>query len=80
MDEAVRAKYEDRTEEALRLAQRARQIDPFVRVVDILAGEIAIESPDPEKYRKALLAANSPLDRGEDTAGGTLGSRSRDLA
>lgn len=72
MDEAVRAKYEDRTEEALRLAQRARQIDPSVRGVDVLAGEIAIESPDPAKHQKALLAANSALDRGEDTAGARL--------
>lgn len=72
LDEAVRAKYEDRTEEALRLAQRARQIDPSVRGVDILAGEIAIESPDPEERQKALLAANSALDRGEDTAGSRL--------
>lgn len=72
IDEAVRAKYEGRTDEALRIAQRARQIDPSVRGVDILAGEIAIESPDPEKHQKALLAANSALDRGEDTAGARL--------
>ena len=72
MDEAVRAKYEDRTEKAVRIAQRARQIDPSVRGVDILAGEIAIESPDPEKRQEALLAANSALDRGEDTAASRL--------
>lgn len=72
IDEAVRAKYEDRTDDALSLAQRARQIDPSVRGADILAGEIAIESPDPEKREKALLAANSALDRGEDTAGSRL--------
>lgn len=72
MDEAVRAKYADRSEEALRLAQRARQIDPSVRGVDILTGEIAIESPDPEERQKALLAASSALDRGEDTPGSRL--------
>jgi len=72
MDEAVRAKYEDRTEEAVRIAQRARQIDPSLRGVDILAGEIAIESPDPEKRQEALLAAKSALDRGEDTAASRL--------
>ena len=72
MDDAVRAKYEDRTEEAVRIAQRARQIDPSVRGVDILAGEIAIESPDPEKRQEALLAANSALDRSEDTAASRL--------
>ena len=72
MDEAVRAKYEDRTEEAVRIAQRARQIDPSVRGVDILAGEIAIESPDPGKRQEALLAANSALACGEDTAASRL--------
>jgi len=72
MDEAVRDKYEDRTEDAVRIAQRARQIDPSVRGVDILAGEIAIESPDPEKRQEALPAANSALDRGEDTAASRL--------
>ena len=72
IDEAVRAKYEDRTEEALRIAQRARAVDPSVRGVDILVGEIAIESPDTEKRREALLAANRALDRGEDTAGARL--------
>jgi hypothetical protein len=72
IDEAVRAKYEDRTDEALLIAQRARQIDPSVRGVDILAGEIAIESPDPEKRQEALLAASRALDRGEDTAGARL--------
>lgn len=72
IDEAVRAKYEDRSDEALRIAQRARQIDPSVLGVDILAGEIAIESPDPEKRQEALLAANRALDHGEDTAGARL--------
>jgi hypothetical protein len=72
IDEAVRAKYEDRTDEALRIGQRARQIDPSVLGVDILAGEIAIESPDPEKRQEALLAANRALDHGEDTAGARL--------
>jgi hypothetical protein len=72
MDEAVRAKYEDRAEEAVRIAQRARQIDPSVRGVDILAGEIAIESPDPGKREEALLAANSALACGEDTAASRL--------
>ena len=72
IDEAVRAKYEGRTNEALRIAQRARAVDPSVRGVDILAGEIAIESPDLEKRREALLAANRALDRGEDTAGARL--------
>ena len=72
MDEAVRARHEDRTDEAVRIAQRARQIDPSVRGVDILAGEIAIESPDPEKRQEALLAANRALDHGEDTVGARL--------
>jgi hypothetical protein len=72
IDEAVRAKYEDRTDEALRIAQRARQIDPSVLGVDILAGEIAIESPDPKKRQEALPAANRALDNGEDTAGARL--------
>jgi tetratricopeptide (TPR) repeat protein len=68
IDEAVRAKYEDRSDEALRIAQRARQIDPSVRGVDILAGVIAIESSDQEKRREAILAANRALENDEDTA------------
>jgi hypothetical protein len=72
MDEAVRARHEDRTDEALRIAQRARAVDPSVRGVDILSGLIAIESPDHEKRRDARLAANQALDRGEDTAGARL--------
>jgi hypothetical protein len=65
MDEAVKAKYEERYDDALRAAADARHADPQVRGVGIVSSEIALRRGDPEKSQREALAA---LRQGDSAA------------
>jgi len=69
MDEAVKAKHEERYDEALRFATDARQADPQIRGVDTISAEIALRRHDPEGVRTASRAA---IRRGENEADAKL--------
>lgn len=68
-DEAVRARREERAQEALDAVTAARQTDPQLRSVDVLIGEIALEQKDPEVLRRAAKYA---LERGENESSANL--------
>jgi tetratricopeptide (TPR) repeat protein len=57
VDEAVAAKHEGRAQTAVNTAQRARSVDPEVRGVDILLGEMAFEAQEPQSAERAAREA-----------------------
>ena len=69
LDEAVRARHEERTQGAANAAMAARRADPQLRGVDVLVGEIALEQKDPETLRHAVKLA---LERGDSESSSLL--------
>ncbi len=69
MDDAVRAKYEERTGDALASAAAAREADPNIPGVDVLVGELALVSKQPDTVKHA---AGEALRRGQGVAGAKL--------
>lgn len=69
IDEAVAAKHEGRVQSAINAAQRARSVDPEVRGVDILLGELAFEAKEPQAVERA---AREALRRNENIADAKL--------
>jgi hypothetical protein len=69
MDEAVKAKYEERYDDALRAVADARHADPWIRGVDYISGEIALQRGESDDVTSA---AQESIRRGENTANATL--------
>ena len=69
LDEAVRARYEERWQGAMNALTAARRTDPQTKGLNILVGEIAIEQKDPETLRQAAQMA---LRSGENEASAKL--------
>jgi len=69
IDEAVRARYEERWQGAMNALREARQVDLAVRGVDVLLGEIALEQRDATTLRQATREA---LRRGENESSAYL--------
>jgi hypothetical protein len=69
LDEAVRARYEERMDEAMAQLAMAQQTDPQLPGLELLAGEIAIEKRDTEALRHA--SANA-LQRKDNKASAKL--------
>jgi hypothetical protein len=69
VDEAVRARYEERWQGAMNALREARLNDPAVRGVDVLLGEIAVEQKNPAALRQA---AREALRRGENESSAYL--------
>lgn len=65
LDEAVRARHEERLQGAMNALNAARRADPKLGSIDILVGEIALEQKDTETLRHATDAA---LRSGEQEA------------
>lgn len=61
LDEAVRARHEERWQGAMKALSEARRQDPEIGGVDIVVGEIALEQRDAETLRHA---ARQALQRG----------------
>lgn len=57
LDEAVRARYEERGQGAMNALTAARRADPNVPGLDVLAGEIALEAQDHDTLRAATREA-----------------------
>ena len=57
LDEAVRARYEERGQGAMNALAAARRADPNVPGLDVLAGEIALEAQDHDTLRVATREA-----------------------
>lgn len=68
-DEAVRARHEERAQGAMNAVTAARRVDPQLRSVDVLVGEIALEQKAPETLRRA---AEYALERGENESSANL--------
>lgn len=69
VDDAARAKYEERTDDALAAAAAARESDPTVPGVDVLVGELALLAKQPETMKRA---AQEALRRGHNVASAKL--------
>jgi len=69
MDEAVKAKYEERYDDALRAVADARHADPQVHSADYISGEIALQRGESPNVKSSSLEA---IRRGENVADATL--------
>lgn len=69
LDEAVKAKYEKRYDDALAAAAAARKADPNVAGIDVLVGGIALEQGQPDVMQRA---ASEALVRGQDESAANL--------
>jgi len=69
IDEAVRARHEERWQGAMNALREARRFEPTVRGVDVLLGEISVEQKD---ARTLLQAAREALRRGENESSAYL--------
>jgi hypothetical protein len=69
LDEAVRARWEERFQGALNAARQARALDEAFPGVDALVGELALEQKDTGTVRRA---ANEALRRGHNQASAHL--------
>jgi hypothetical protein len=69
MDEALKAKYEERYDDALRSVADARHADPGIRGVDYISGEIGLQRG---KSAAIAIAAQASIRRGENTADAKL--------
>jgi hypothetical protein len=69
LDEAVRARREERFQGALNAARQARALDEALPGVDALVGELALEQKDTGTVRRA---ANEALRRGHNQASANL--------
>jgi hypothetical protein len=69
LDEAVRARWEERFQGALNAARQARALDEGLPGVDALVGELALEQKETETVRRA---ANEALRRGHNQASAHL--------
>jgi hypothetical protein len=69
LDEAVRARWEERFQGALNAARQARALDEALPGVDALVGELALEQKDTGTVRRA---ANEALRRGHNQASAHL--------
>jgi len=69
MDEAVKAKYEERYDDALRAVSDARHADPQVHSADYISGEIALQRGESDDVASA---AQESIRRSENTANAKL--------
>jgi len=69
MDEAVKAKYEERYDDALRIVEESRHADPGIRGVDYISGEIALQRGESQIVKSFSREA---IRRGENVADATL--------
>lgn len=69
LDEAVKAKHEKRHDNALAAATAARKADPNIAGIDVLVGEIALETGQLDVTQRA---AREALSRGQDESAANL--------
>lgn len=69
IDEAVRARHEERLDDALALASEARRLDPGVSGADLITAEVGVLQQKPELVRSATTEA---IRRGDNTADALL--------
>lgn len=69
LDEAVRARYEERMDDAMAQLAMAQQADPQLPGLALLAGEIALQARDADALSRAM--ANAP-QRGDSEASAKL--------
>jgi hypothetical protein len=72
MDEAVKAKFQERTGEALASIARAKSAYPGIMGTELLSAAIAVESDDADKASETTRLASDALARGEDEASARL--------
>lgn len=65
MDDAMRAKYDGRSDDALAAVRGAREADPDIPGADVVMAELALEAKQPGALR---LAAEEALRRGQNPA------------
>jgi len=69
MDEAVKAKYEERYDDALRIVEESRHADPGIRGVGYISGEIALQRGESPNVKSSSREA---IRRGENVADAKL--------
>jgi len=69
LDEAVKARHEERMDEAMAKLASAQQADPHLPGLELLAGEIALERRDTDALRRA---SHNALQRGDNEASAKL--------
>ena len=69
LDDAVRARFEERPLATMNALAEARRADPGAPGLDVLAGEIALEKKDTDSLRRASASA---LRRGDNEASAKL--------